>query len=434
MQTLAYTLWPLHLFTQAHKRYGEPFTIRLSGLGDFVIVTSPQLIKQVFTGDPAELQAGKANAMLEPLVGRKSLLLLDGKEHLRQRRLLLPPLHGERMQAYARIMESLTLDGLARMPLYTPFSVHSHMQSITLRVILRAVFGMHEGPEMDELSRMLVEFMEPPPDLMIFLPPKLLPHLDFPGSPWRTFVRRRARVHERLTEIIRARRASPDPSRTDVLTLLLAAQDEEGRPMTEEELRDELVTLLVAGHETTATALSWAIALILAAPAVESRLRKELESVRAADGLLDLTALGSCEYLDALIKETMRLRPVLIDVVRRVERPMEVGGYEIPVGAYLTPAIYLAHRRPESWPDPERFLPERFIGAKVDPYSFLPFGGGIRRCIGMAFALYEMKVVLATLFLRARPRLASQRPIKTVRRTITLAPANGTPIILDARS
>lgn len=431
LQTVAYTYRPLTLFEQGYRRYGDPFMLHLTGLGTFVIVTAPHFIKQVFTGDPADLPAGKANSVLEPLVGRKSLLLLDGKEHIRQRRLLLPPLHGERMQAYARIMEALTIGELARMPRGTPFSAHAHMQSITLQVILRTVFGMKEGSEMDELAALLVAFLEPPPDLMVFLPPEVLPYLDFAGSPYRTFLQRRALVHKRLIDIIHARRAALDSSRTDVLSLLLAAQDEEGRPLTEEELRDELVTLLVAGNETTATALSWAMALILGTPAVESRLREELSAAVGEDGLLDLAAVSSCEYLDAVVKETLRLRPILIDVVRRVERPMQLGGYDIPVGAYLSPCIFLAHSRPETWPDPERFFPDRFLGAKLDPYTFLPFGGGVRRCIGMAFAMYEMKIVLATLLLRARPRLASRRPIKVVRRTITLAPANGTPIILD---
>ena len=203
--------------------------------------------------------------------------------------------------------------------------------------------------------------------------------------------------------------------------------------MTEDELRDELVTMLIAGHETTATALAWVFAFILHQREVAARLQDELEGALRSDGTLDLGKLTSNEYLDAVIKEAMRLRPIVPDVVRRVQEPITVAGYEIPVGAFLTPCIHLAHRRPESWPEPERFRPERFLGAKVDPYTWFPFGGGIRRCLGMAFALYEMKIVVGVTLLRARLRLATDAFPKIVRRAVTLAPAGGTPVVLEER-
>ena len=432
LQTLGYTYWTFPFFEQCARRYGDPFTLRMPGFGSFVMLSAPELIKQVFTGDPDQLHAGEANAVLEPVVGPRSVLLLDGKEHLRQRRLLLPPLHGERMKEYAALMAEIAAAEVQRMPAGAPFSIHEHMQRITLQVILRAVFGLDEGAQMDELAALLVEFTRPPPSLMIFVPPAYLKYGDFPFSPWRTFLRRRDKVDRALRAILREKMAAPDPSRTDILSLLLSARDEEGRAMTEDELRDELVTMLIAGHETTATALAWTFALVLQHADVAARLQEELEGARRADGTADVGKLTANEYLDAVIKESLRLRPIVPDVVRRVQSPISVAGYQIPVGAFLTPCIHLAHRRPEAWPEPHRFRPERFVGAKVDPYTWFPFGGGIRRCLGMAFALYEMKIVVGVTLLAARLRLAGAPP-KVVRRTVTLAPAGGTQVVLEER-
>jgi len=288
------------------------------------------------------------------------------------------------------------------------------MQAITLEVILRAVFGVEERATLERLRGLLVEFMTPPPALLAFVPAL---QRDLPLSPYRRFLRRRAAVDRELHAIIAARRRAPDTAaRADVLSLLLAARDEAGAPMSDGELRDELVTMLIAGHETTATALSWAFACILADPAVRARLEDE----------------GGDDYLDAVIKETLRLRPILPDVVREVRAPYALGGHELPVGAFVTPFIYAVHRRPDIYPEPERFHPERFLGVKADPYAWFPFGGGIRRCLGMAFALYEMRVVLGTVLARARLRLDGP-PVRVVRRTLTLAPSRGTRVVLEGR-
>jgi cytochrome P450 len=420
LQLLEYTLRPLPFFDRSLRRHGELFTLRLAGLGDFVMLGSPQLVKQAFTADAETLQAGRANRILEPLVGARSVLLLDGDEHLRHRRMLMPPLHGERMAGYARVMAEVTEAAIDRWPVGRPFSLHPHMQAITLEVILRAVFGVEERPRMERLTRLLVEFMTPPPAIVAFLPAL---QTDLPLSPYRRFLRRRDAVDREIHAIIAARRAAPDAgSRGDVLSLLLAARDEAGAPLTPAELRDELVTMLIAGHETTATALSWAFACILADGAVLERLGAELEG----DG--DPARL---EYLDAVVKETLRLRPIVPDVVREVRRPFALGGHDLPIGCYVTPFIYGIHRRPDLYPEPETFRPERFLGVKVDPYAWLPFGGGVRRCAGMAFALFEMKVVLATILRRARLRLDA--PVRVVRRTLTLAPSGGTRVVLRAR-
>ena len=412
LSVVEFTRRPLPFLEACAKKYGDPFTLRMPGLGTFVMASAPELVKQIFTGDPDELQAGAANELIEPVVGRNSILRLDGEPHLRQRRLLSPPMRGERMHAYAAVMARVAEAEIDRMPVGRAFSLHPHMQAITLDVILHAVLGAGEGPRTRELRALLVEMLEPPPAAMSFVPRRWL---DFPGSPYRTFLRRRAAVDHALRGLVRARRAAPPAD--DVLSLMLAARDDAGAPMTDDELVDELITMLVAGHETTATALSWAVACILEHPDVHAR----------------VAGARDPDYLDAVIKETLRLRPILPDVVRRLRRPMTFAGHELPAGVNLTPCIHLAHRRPESWPEPNAFRPDRFVGTKVDPYTWFPFGGGVRRCLGMAFALFEMRVVLERLFARAELRLAAPGSVKVVRRTITLAPDRGTRVVMGAR-
>ena len=429
VQLIEFATRPTTWLEACARRYGDPFTARLPGLGTFVLAAAPDLIKQIFTGDPEQLLAGTANAIVEPIVGRNSVLRLDGPAHLRQRRLLSPPLRGERLHAYAGLIAEITEAELARLPLHRPFALHEHMQSITLDIILRAVFGLGQGPVMQELRGLLVTMLQPPPAILAFLPPRLL---DFPLSPYRTFLRRRDAASVALRRILRARLASPARG-TDILSLLLAARDEHGVAMTEDELRDELMTMVVAGHETTATALSWAIALLLDHPDVLARLRTELDGAGTADGALDPAAVTGLDYLDGVVKETLRVRPIIPDVVRELQRPMRFAGFDIPAGTFLAPCIHLAHRRAEAFPEPARFRPERWLGAKVDPYTWLPFGGGIRRCLGMAFAIYEMKLVLAIMVTRLRLRLARPGPVAIVRRTITLAPEHGTRVVLESR-
>jgi cytochrome P450 len=417
-----FTWRPLAWFDECARRYGDPFTVRLPGLGDFVFVAAPELIRQIFTGDDEVLHAGKANAILAPLVGNHSVLLLDGASHLRQRRLLSPPMRGDRMQAYAGLIAEIAAAEIARMPRDRAFALHEHMQSITLDVILRAVFGLDEGARMREVRQLVLEVLEPPPALLAFLPVR---YLDFPLSPFRTFLRRRAAVDRALREVIRARRAAPREG-NDILTLLLGARDEQGEPLSDDELVDELVTMLVAGHETTATAISWTFACLLEHPEVEQRLRDEL------GGATEPAQVVANEYLDAVVKETLRLRPIVPDVVRQLQRPMRFAGYDLPAGVHLAPNIHLAHRRAETYPEPHRFRPERFLGVKPDPYAWLPFGGGIRRCLGMAFALYEMKIVIAAVLARMRLELAEPGTVRVIRRTVTLAPEAGTRVRIVA--
>ena len=429
-QTVSWALRPLPFLDDCARRFGDLFTMRLLGLGNIVCTSRPSLIKQVFTADANQLRAGEANVVLEPIVGTRSVLLLDGADHLRERRLLLPPFHGERMHAYANTMREVTEASLARWPSGTPFSLHPRFQQITLDIILRTVFGIDEGAQMSRFAALCVEFFTPPPALMAFIPQF---RVDLPGSPYRRFLASRAAVDAEIFALITRRRAAGERFRgSDILSMLLAARDEDGRPMNDQELRDELVTMIVAGHETTATSLSWAFERILSEPRVLGRLAIELDEV-VGDGPVTPELLGRLEYVDAVVKETLRLRPVLPIVARKVISPYLFEDFEVPAGTMIAPCIYLTHLRPDLYPEPERFLPERFLGVKSDPYSYLPFGGGSRRCIGMAFALYEIKMVLATVLARARLRLAPGAEVRVVRRAITLAPSGGTRVVLDRR-
>jgi len=410
---------PVELMESCQRRFGDVFTWRAPGGLALVIVADPELIKQVFIADPEVLLAGVGNAtVLEPMLGRHSLLTLDGAEHLRQRRLLLPAFHGERLQGFASVMREIADASLETWPVGRPFSLHPMMQSITLDVILRTVFGVggDGSSPYRNLRQSLVDLLEIASNPWLLFPGIL--GLDPFRVKWLPITRLKRQVDELLYRMIADRRRQPIPS-NDVLTLMLDARDDAGRAMTDVEIRDELVTLLVAGHETTATSLAWTFDCLLSHPAVLAKLRAEL-------------AAGRDDYLDAVIRETLRLRPIIPLVGRHVARPFQLGRWTIPVGARIVPSIYLAGRRADAYPDPARFVPERWLGVKPDPYTWFPFGGGVRRCIGMAFAMFEMRIVLAQVLPRADLRLA-EGPARVVRRAITLAPSGGTRVVLTRR-
>jgi len=418
VQISRWIVHPLRLLDECHRRYGDVFSLRAPGEGTFVVVSDPELIKRVFAADPDTLLAGEGNrTILEPMLGKHSLLTLDRAEHLRQRRLLLPAFHGERLQAFTSVMREITEASLDTWPVNTPFSLHPMMQSITLDVILRTVFGLANPERHSALRTTLVEMLEVATNPWLLFPGIL--GLDPFKVPWLRLTKLKNAVDAALYKIIEERRHAT--SGDDVLSMMLEARDEQGRPMTDIELRDELVTLLLAGHETTATALAWTFDRLLTHPHVHERLRSEL-----AAGKGD-------EYIDAVIRETLRVRPIGPLVGRVAAKPYQLGTWSLPVGTRIAPSIYLAGRRPDAYPNPDRFIPERWLGVKPDPYTWLPFGGGTRRCIGMAFAQLEMRIVLQTIVPRATLRLAgSAAPV--VRRGVTLAPAGGTPVVLSART
>jgi hypothetical integral membrane protein (TIGR02206 family) len=416
-QLLRFATKPFDFFDDCAKRFGDLFTVDMAMYGKFVMVSSPELIKAVFTGDTDVLHAGKANRDLKDFLGDRSLLLLDGPDHLRHRKMLMPPFHGERMKAYAGEMWAQANAVVEQMPGGgAAFSIHPYMQRVTMQIIMRSVFGLTSGGQLDRVFQALLDYLEEPPAVTMYLVP-----FDWPLTPYRKFLRRRDVVRRELEQVVREGRAQTNlEGRTDVLSLMLAARDEAGQPLTDLELRDELMTLLIAGHETTATSLSWAFERVLNHPEVEAKLRAEL------DGASTPEAIVALPYLDAVVKETLRTRPILPDVVRDLQAPFELGGQVLPKGLRVAPCIHLAHFREASWPEARAFKPERFVDARIDPHAWLPFGGGIRRCIGFAFALYEMKLVLGAVLKATRLELEEKRPLKPVRRGITLAPEGGT--------
>jgi cytochrome P450 len=420
------------------RRFGDCFTVgfpivpgtrRRPRRPTFVFFSDPDAIRTIFTGDEEQLRAGEANAFLEPILGEHSLLLLDGARHLHERRMVQPPFHGERMQAYGEVMRDVTARAVAAWPAGRPFPIHPEMQRITLEVILRTVFGVDEGPRLVRLRDLLTEILAigSNPFVLVF-------QVDLGRwTPWGRLMRLVREVDDMLLAEIARRRAANPERQSDVLSMLIAARDEQGEPMSDRQLRDEMFTLLVAGHETTATSLAWTFHRILRHGDVRERLRAELARV-VGRGPLQPRHVPALEYLDATVKETLRLNPIIPLVGRRLEAPMTIGGRRLPPGVIATPCIYLAHRRPDLWPEPRRFQPERFLGARPSPYAYFPFGGGVRRCIGMAFALYEMKIVLAEVLSRVVLHAAPDHRVRVVRRSITLAPSDGMPVVVAAQA
>jgi hypothetical integral membrane protein (TIGR02206 family) len=416
-QLARFALRPIEFFDSCSK-FGDLFTVDMASFGKFVMVSSPTLIKQVFTGNPDVFLAGRANQDFEPLLGARSVFLLDGSEHVRHRRLLMPPFHRDRIRTYAEIMRDEAQLAIARMPKGNTFPMLSFTKDIALGILLRAVFGLEHGFARDRMSAALGRYLEPPSPFLPFLP-----KVDLPLSPYRQFLRLREAVDREIYLLLAARRGGHDTSGEDVVSMLLAARDDTGRPLTDRELRDEIVTLLVAGHETTAATLCWCLERLLLHPEALARLDAELATVDTPE------ATAQLPYLDAVVRETLRMRPVLPDVVRELATPYQLGGWLLPVGTRVSPCIHLAHRHECSWPEPDAFRPERFLDATVDPYAWIPFGGGSRRCIGLAFALYEIKVVLATMLREARFRLELARSLRIVRRGVTLGPEGGMRVV-----
>jgi cytochrome P450 len=367
------------------------------------------------------LRAGEANAtILEPIVGPHSVLVLDGPEHLRQRKLILPAFHGDRMRAWEATVRGITRTEIARWPVGKPFALRPAMQSITLEVIVRVVFGVDDRARHAELRRHIVKLtgLGRNPFLLFATRDRKLG----PYAPWAWFLRARDGLHAALAEQIRERRWAPGlEQRGDVLSLLLLARDDEGRAMTDDEVRDELVTLLFAGHETTATSLAWAFDLLLHHPRPLGRLLAELDG-------------GGSQYLDAVIKETLRLRPVIALVDRHVREATRIGEQAVPAGAMVCPNMYLAHRRTDLYDNPAAFWPERFAGQPPPGPGWFPFGGGIRRCLGASFAAFEMQIVIPEVLRAVTLRPASRRPARIHREAVTLVPHNGARAVVTTRN
>jgi cytochrome P450 len=419
LQALRYVRDPLGFLIRLNRRYGDVYSVKFPFFERLVYVADPTLVKAVFTGSPEVFHAGEANAaVLKPALGPNSVLTLDEAPHMRQRKLLLPSFHGERIARYGELIREVTLREMESWPVGEAFSLRPHTQRITLAVIMRAVFGVTDDARLERLSGLIDAFSVRVNAIIAF--PMLQRDLGR-WSPWGRFLRARAALDEFIYEEIGIRRAkivAGESGHDDVLSLLLGARDDDGAGMSDEELRDELLTILGAGHETTATGLAWAMERTLRFPRVHARLRETV-------------AGGDDEYLEATIKETLRARPVIIDVGRRLTAPVQIGGYEIPAGCYAMAAIAALHYREDLFPSPGEFRPERFLDGKADSYAWIPFGGGVRRCIGASFAEFEMRVVLRAILERADLSAPDLKPERIKVRNITLAPEHGTRVVLE---
>lgn len=416
LQTVVGVLWPVSGRLMMRKRYGKLFRTNDSIAGELFHVAERELVEQVFKWKPADYNVSEPRQVMEPVTGPSSILLLDGERHLRMRKLTLPPFHGEAIAHYAQLIEEITNREIDTWRGGQTVRMRPVAQRITMEVIIRAVFGITDPVRIAELQRLLPGLSSPSPFLLM-LQKDLGRH-----SPWGRFIRLRDRVDGLLYDEIERRRRDPDAAdHDDILALLLSARDEAGEPLSDRELRDQLITLLLAGHETTATSIGWTFERLLRTPAALARLTSEIESGE------------STEYLDAVIKEALRVRPVISEVFRAPAAPTELGGYRFEAGTQMAVAILLLQYDPELYPpDPEAFRPERFLEGAPEPYTWVPFGGGVRRCLGAAFATLEMKVVIATVLARARLRAPRAKSEKTRFRGVTLLPSRGGEAIVDA--
>jgi cytochrome P450 len=420
MQTIGWWVRPVAFVERCRERYGKRFTIRLLSTPPFVMLSDPDEVKEIFTAPPEVLHPGEGARVLQPVVGKNSVILLDETEHLSQRRLMLPAFHGEKMERLTGLMTEVAEREAASWPRGEPIELHPRLQALTLEVILRAVFGLDAGERLEALRARLTEILalgSRPIGMFSFFQ-RDVGRL----TPWSRFLRLREEADELIFELISERRVDQS-DRDDVLSMLLAARHEDGSPMSPQELRDELMTLLVAGHETTASELAWAFERLAREPAVLARLTAEIDS-------------GDDEaYLTATVQETLRRRPVLPNAAPRlVKQPVEIGGWTYPPGVCVVANSYLVHHDPEIYPDPYAFRPERFLDEAPGTYTWIPFGGGRRRCLGASFAMLEMKLVLRSVLAANKMRGGVDGFELTRRRSITLSPGRGATTVISDRA
>jgi cytochrome P450 family 110 len=447
-QMLQWIGTPFSFMKSCHQRYGDSFTIRLNRkFGPLVLFSHPEALQVILTNDDAKLfeAPGSLNVALELIAGSQSVFGLSGDRHRRARQLLMPSFHGERMRSYGELIRDIADQVIREYGPAQPFPAREPMQTISLRVILRAVFGLTDGPRYRELERLLGKLLDnlsSPVSASLLFIPSVRRDLG-PLSPWGRFLRNRQRIDTLIyEEIADRRRSQPAPGvdesgsgsadRDDILALLMSARDEAGEALSDVELRDELMTLLIAGHETTATALTWALYWIHRTPAVRQRLLEELEPL---EDDFDPNAVFRLPYLNAVCSETLRIHPVALLTFGRVTRSrVELAGFTLEPGTTVTGCIYLAHRRKEVFTNPDEFDPDRFLERHYSPYEFLPFGGGVRRCIGMAFAQFEMRLVLSTILSRFDLLLVDAHNVRHQRRGLVSGPSPFKLVKIKARS
>jgi cytochrome P450 len=417
---MLWLLRPLEFVETCHRIYGDVFTIRLLMGNDLVLLGRPDLINAAVASAGDDFHAGEANGrLLEPLLGPSSVLLLDGPQHLRQRKLLLPAFHGERMRVWEDVIKEVTVKEVGGWPRDEVFAIRPAMQRLTVNVILRVVFGFDDGAEMVHVRRLIGSLAQ-----MSRRPLGIVLSYNRPAgglTAYGRFIRIRDELDESIYRLVAERRAANDAEqRSDVLSTLILARDEAGEPMTDREIRDELITLLFAGHETTATSLAWCFDLLTHNSIAMGKLETELSE-------------GGARYLNAVIDETFRLRPPVFIVVRTAKRPVIIDGRYLPAGQTLAPSIHLLHRNPDLYEDPDEFKPERFLESRPEPREWIPFGGGIRRCLGASFAALEMRIAIPEILQAVRVVAASPEPERYRREAVTIVPRNGTRVTVHNR-
>ncbi|HEY2180087.1 MAG TPA: cytochrome P450 [Solirubrobacteraceae bacterium] len=424
VQTLAWAIAPTWVMDRYARKIGESFTLTFwpSGM-KLVVVSGPEAVKDVFTAPADVAPSAAGNSPVRPVMGPSSVIVLTGAEHMRQRKLLLPPFHGERMREYQRTIVDATRADIVRWPRGRAMRVQERTRAITLEVILRAVFGV-EAERMDTMRAAIGGLLAPVNPLRLLAIALRRPSIERPTG---VFGEALDRLDAAIADELTRRRAQTDlASRTDILSLLMQARDEHGEAMSDGELRDELVTLLLAGHETTATSVAWAIERLVRHPAELARLVAEID-----------TTPGGGDYMTAVVNETLRVRPVVPIVARMLTSELDVDGRTLPAGTRVTPSIYLTNRSPRVYDEPARFMPERFLDGAPDTFSWIPFGGGIRRCIGASFAQLEMRLMLATILAELTPSLPPGRRARADernrRRAITLVPSRGARVVWRER-
>jgi len=432
LQTIQFLLRPLETLDTWSQQYGDTFRLLGKDLPALIYFSSPDAIQTIFTSEPEYLSSTQKSNLVKLLLGEHSLIFLSGDSHQRQKRLLMPPFHGERMREYGQSICNITEQVISQYTVGKIFNVRSIMKEISLSVILSAVFGLQKGSRYEQLKQLLNSILEvldyPLSSILLFFP--FLQQDLGPWSPWGSFIRQLQQIDQLVYGEISERRAQGDLLSRDILSLLLSARDEADQPMTDAELRDELLTLVFAGYETTTAALSWALYWVHYLPEIREKLLSEL---RDFSSVSDPSAIARLSYLTAVCKETLRLHPIALSAfARTVHKPFEVGGYQLEPGTIVNVSIYLAHHREAVYPQPKQFRPERFLAKQFSPYEYLPFGGGSRRCIGAELAQFEMKLVLATILSRVQLRLISSHPLKPIRRGITMTTPNSLEMIVTA--
>lgn len=429
---------PYDYLDECAQKYGDTFTMHLFGFEPLVFLSDPQAVKEIFAADAKCFEAGRGQGLLRPLVGDNSLLLLDGDRHRRDRKLLMPPFHGAKVKTYADTICEITREISRSWQPGDELLASEVMPEITLEVILQTVFGLREGDRYAQIKALLVRLLSltdsPVSASMLFF--RWFQQDLGRWSPWGKLVRLRREVYDLLQAEIDERRsqsvdAETDESGDDVLSLLLLARDEDGQPMQDIELKDELITMLMAGHETTATALTWAMYWIHKLPRVKEKLMAELDGLGEEAAPM---AIAQLPYLTAVISETLRIYPIAPIAAPRIStETVTINGHTFPPNTYLAPSIYSIHHRPDLYPDSKEFRPERFLERQFSASEFIPFGGGARRCLGYALAKLEMNLILATLLTQYTFRLTSDEVVTPRRRGVVLATSNGVPLTVEVK-